>query len=81
MAKVLTPTKKSKKQRDNTQQKRHHKVKFHNDFRTDLERLVGVTTAIQLVWLNQFTGSQPSHLPQKLCNQKDIHKVNVNILR
>ena len=29
--------------------------------RTDLGRSVGVTTAIQLVWLNRFTGTQPSH--------------------
>ena len=29
--------------------------------RTDLGQSVGVTTAIQLVWLNRFTGSQPSH--------------------
>ena len=28
---------------------------------TDLRCSLGVTTAIQLVWLNQFTGSQPSH--------------------
>ena len=28
---------------------------------TDLGRSVGVTTATQLVWLNQFTGTQPSH--------------------
>ena len=28
---------------------------------TDFERSVGVTIATQLVWLNQFTGSQPSN--------------------
>ena len=28
---------------------------------TDLGRSVGVTKATQLVWLNRFTGSQPSH--------------------
>ena len=33
----------------------------------------------ELVWLNRFTGCQPSHQPQKLCNQKDIllrHKLS-----
>ena len=29
--------------------------------RTDLGRSAGVTIATQLVWLNRFTGSQPSH--------------------
>ena len=29
--------------------------------RTDLGRLFEVTTATQLVWLNRFTGSQPSN--------------------
>ena len=29
---------------------------------TDLGRSFGVTTAIQLVWLNRFTGTKPSHL-------------------
>ena len=38
----------------------------------DLGRSVGLTTATKLVWLNLFMGSQTSHLPQKLCNQKDI---------
>ena len=38
---------------------------------TDLGRSVRVTAVIQLVWLNRFTGTQPSHLPQKPCNQKD----------
>ena len=28
--------------------------------------------------VNQFAGSQPSHLPQKLCNQKDTHSKYVN---
>ena len=38
-------------------------------FRTDL----GVTTVIQLVWLNHFTGTEPSHSQQKpyMYNQKD----------
>ena len=29
--------------------------------RTDLGRSAGLTTATQLVWLNRFTESQPSH--------------------
>ena len=40
--------------------------------RTDLGRSVGVTV-IQLVWLNRFTGIQPSLKPQKPCNQNDTH--------
>ena len=67
--KAPTPTEKSKKQYDNT--------KIHQNFeqrlRTDLGRSVEVTIATQLVWLNRFTGSQPSHEPQKPCNQKDTH--------
>ena len=39
--------------------------------RTDLGRSVGVAKATQLVWLNRFTGSQPSNLPHKLWNQKE----------
>ena len=41
---------------------------------TDLGRLVGVTTAIQLVSLNHFMGTQPSLYLQKLCNGKDIER-------
>ena len=62
---------KSKKQRENT--KTPQKTSITQRLRTDLGRSVGVTIAIQLVWLNRFTGSQPSHLPQKPCNQKDTH--------
>ena len=40
---------------------------------TDFERSVEVTIDIQLAWLNRLTLSQPSHWPQKLCNQKDTH--------
>ena len=36
---------------------------------TDLGRSVGVKAVTQLVWLNQFMSAQPSHSPQKLCNQ------------
>ena len=59
MAKAPTPTEKSKKQRDNT--KTPQKTSITQRLRTDLGRSVGVTIATQLVWLNQFTGSQPSH--------------------
>ena len=44
---------------DNT--KTPPKTLITQQFRTDLKRSVGVMTATQRVWLNQFTGSQPSH--------------------
>ena len=37
------------------------KTSITQRLQTDLGRSVGVTTVIQLVWLNQFTGTQPSH--------------------
>ena len=49
-----TPTEKSKKQRVNT--KTPPKTSITQRLRTDLRRLVGVTIATQLVWLNRFTG-------------------------
>ena len=52
-------------------QKRHKN--FTQRLRTDIKRSVGVTTATQLVWLNCFTGSQPSNLPKKLWNQRDTN--------
>ena len=60
---------KAKKQIDNT--KTPPKCSFTHWLQTDLGRSVRVTSVIPLVWLNLFTGSQPSHLAQKLCNQKD----------
>ena len=63
---------KIKNQRDNT--KTPPKTSITQRLRTDLGRSVWVTIATQLVWLNQFTRSQPCHLPQKLCNQKDTFK-------
>ena len=69
MTKAPTPTEKSKKQRDNI--KNATKTSITQRLRTDLGRSVWVTTATQLVRLNRFTGSQPSHLPQKPCSQKD----------
>ena len=50
-----SPTKES----DNT--KTPPKSSITQRLRTDLGQSVGVTTATQLVWLNQFRGSQPSH--------------------
>ena len=60
MTKAASPTEKSKKQRDNT--KTPPKTSITQRLRTDLGRSVGVTTANQLVWLNNLTGSQPSNL-------------------
>ena len=59
MTKAHSPTEKSKKQRDNT--KTPPKTSITQRLRTDLRRSVGVTKAIHLVWLNRFTGSQPSN--------------------
>ena len=59
MTKALTLTEKSKKQRDNT--KTPPKTSITQRLRTDLGRSAGVAIATQLVWLNRFTGSQPSH--------------------
>ena len=59
MTEALTPTEKSKKQRDNT--KNAKKTSITQRLRTDFGRSAGVTIATQLVWLNRFTGSQPSH--------------------
>ena len=67
MKKAPTPTEKSKKQRDNT--KTPPKTSITQRLPTDLRRAVGVSIATQLVWLNQLTGSQPSHSPQQLCNR------------
>ena len=50
---------KIRKSKDNTQTP--PKTSFTQRLRTDLGRSVGVTTVIQLVWLNRFTGTQPSH--------------------
>ena len=75
MTKALTPTDKSKKQRDNT--KTPSKTSITQRLRTDLGRSVGVTIATQLVRLNRLTGSQPSHSPQQLCNRGHEHAGNI----
>ena len=54
---ILTET--SKKQRDNT--KTPQQTSITQRLGTDLGWSVGVTTAIQLMWLNRLTGSKPSH--------------------
>ena len=59
MAKAPTPTEKSKKQLDNT--KTLPKFSITQQLLTDLGRSVGATIVIELVWLNRFTGSQPSY--------------------
>ena len=60
MTKAPTPTEKSKKA---TWQhtKTPPKTSITERLRTELGRSVGVTKATELVWLNMFTGSQPSH--------------------
>ena len=62
---------KTKKQRDNTHTP--PKTSITQGLWTDLGRPVKVTIATQLVLLNRFMECQPSHYPQKLCNQKDTH--------
>ena len=71
MTKAHTPTEKSKKQRDNT--KTPPKTSIIQRLRTDSVRSIGEAIAIQLVWSNQLTGSQPSHSPQQLCNRGHEH--------
>ena len=59
MTEAPTPRDKSKKQRDNI--KTTPKTLITQRMRTDLGRSVGVTAVTPLVWLNKFTGAQPSH--------------------
>ena len=58
MTKYLIPTENSK---INGQHKTPPTTSITQRLQTDLGRSVGVTTVIQLVWLNRFTGTQPSH--------------------
>ena len=67
MTKARTHTEKSKKRGDNT--KTSPKALITQRLSTELGRSVGVTIATQLVWLNQFTVSKPSHKP---CNQTEV---------
>ena len=50
------------------------KTSITHRLRTDLGRSVRVTTAIQLVWLNRFTGTHPPHYPQKPRDRKHTFK-------
>ena len=50
-----------KKQRLNDNTKTPSKTSITQLLRTDFGRSVGVKIATQLVWLNAFTGFQPSH--------------------
>ena len=59
MTKAPTPTDKFKKQSDYT--KTPQKTSIAQQLRTDLGRSVWVTKATQLVLLNMFTWSQPTH--------------------
>ena len=59
MTKAPTPTEKSKKQRDNTKMPPNTSITLRS--RTDVGRSVGGTAATQMVRLNRFTESQPSH--------------------
>ena len=76
---LLSPMTEASIQTDNSttnwQHKNATKTAITQRLWTDLGRSVGVTTAIQLVRLNQLAGTQPSHLPQKLCNKKDTHLI------
>ena len=60
-------------QKATSQHKNATKPSITQRFRNDFGRSVGVSTAIQLMWLNRFTEFKPSHSPQKLCNQKYTH--------
>ena len=50
---------------ENSKTKGQHKIAtktlITQGLRTDLGRSGGVIIVIQLVWLNRFTGTQPSH--------------------
>ena len=70
MTKALSPTEKSKKQRNHT--KTPPKISITQRLRTDLGRSVWVTIGTQLV-LDQLKGSQPSHSPHQLCNRGYQH--------
>ena len=58
MTRTPIPTENSK---TNGQHKNATKTTITQRLQTDLGRTVGVTTVIQLVWLNRLMGTQPSH--------------------
>ena len=64
---------KIRKPMDNT--KTPPKTSITQQLRTDLGRLVGVRTVIQLALLNRVTkGNQHSHSPQQQCNQTNTSR-------
>ena len=70
MTKAPIPTEIVKVQHDNTNTS--PKSSITQQLRIDLGRSDGVTTVIQLVWLNGLR-AQPFHSPQQPCNQNDTH--------
>ena len=72
-------TEKSNKQRDNT--KTPPKTSITQRLPTDLGQSVGEAIATRLVWLNQLTGSQPSHSSQQLCYRRHEHAMPCIILQ
>ena len=66
-------TNRKKNQKTTWQYKNATKTLITNRLRTDVGRPVEVTKSTQLVLLNRFTGTQPSHSLQQPCNQKDPH--------
>ena len=78
MTKASTPAEMSKGQSDNT-----NNATQKIDYTAVADRLlkkgrsVGITKAIQLVWLTGLR-AQPSNSPQQPCNQKDTHLKFVN---
>ena len=59
MTKAHTHTEKSTKHHDNI--KNASKTSITQRLRTDLGRPIGVTAVTQLLWVNRFTNTQPSH--------------------
>ena len=51
----------NRKRQETPQIKTSENTSITKRLRTDLGRSVGVTTVIQLVWLNRFKGSKHSH--------------------
>ena len=68
-----TPYIHRKIQKSTWQHKTPPKTSITQQMRTDLGRSIEVTTTTQLFRWNRLTDSQPPHLQQKLCNQKDKH--------
>ena len=55
------------------------KTSITQRLQTDLGRSVGVTTAIQLMWLNRFTGTQlPTNRKSRVIKRTHIYKFENN---